>query len=586
MKSSIIKIHTLYLLLLMPLFSAGQITISFPLSYIVIQRDNNNNAKIAISGQTTELMDRIEARLVPRPGEWGTLADWRTIAVNVLPGGFSGTITATGGRYDLEIRGTRNEVSAVSKVEKVGIGEVFLIVGHSNAAGDGKYSYETTNDMVSSINSALDRERDVLYHRTANTDYLPFQFSQLCLTCEIAPYGYTPGMWSRLGELLVEDLHVPVLFYSAAFGGTSMLQTKMSANGEFFEHSFIRTNIGMPYVNIANALNFYVPKTGLRAILSLHGINDAGSTKEEFIDNHMFVINKTRSYFGFSSLAWVIARSSYNGGVVQHILDAQISLFTHMTYKGVPYGNVFKGPNLNVLGNEYRGNPDLPVGDPKRDKLHFNAEGVRLAGEYWRNAITNTSPNFLALSTPILAQVASVSPLPVSLINFTGKVENYKTRLEWSTADEKNNSHFEIEYSRDAKLFEQVGRVEGHGDRRTATRYSFTIDKPTPEIAYYRLKQYDFDGSFSLSRTIAVKTPFSNDSLYILPNPATTQITINGKESENITSISITDVNGRIVLETEKAQTVDISALPARVYVLFARLKEGKIIRKKFLKRQ
>jgi hypothetical protein len=583
MKSSILNFLIRSLLLLVPILSTAQITITFPLTYLVMQRDNNNSAKITVTGQTAEPMDRIEARLVPRPGEWGVLTNWRTIAVRVS-GGFSGIIEGTGGRYDLEIRGTKNSVSVVSIVEKVGIGEVFLIVGHSNAAGENRYSYATVNDMVSSINNRLDSDREVLYHRTASTDHLLFQFSQLCLDCGMSPFGYTSGMWSKLGELLVEDLHVPVLFYSAAFGGSNMLQTKKSANGELFEHSFIRSNIGMPYINIANTLNYYVPKTGLRAVLSMHGINDAGSTKEEFLDNHMFVINKTRSYPGFSNLAWLIARSCYNDGVVQHILDAQLSLFQNTSYQGVAYSNVFKGPNLNVIGNEYRGNPDLPVGDPNRDRLHFNSEGVILAGEYWRNAITNASTNFLALSTPIMAQIATTGPLPVSLVSFTGKVENHKTRLDWSTADETSNSHFDIEYSSDAKTFGPIGRVEGSGDRRIATRYDFTIDTPMAETAYYRLKQTDFNGSFSYSRTIVVTTPYAEDALYILPNPTTQQISVNGRESDQIKSLSVIDHNGRVVLEKTGTKVLDVSDLPNGDYILLSKHEDGNLTRRKFVK--
>jgi hypothetical protein len=68
----------------------------------------------------------------------------------------------------------------------------------------------------------------------------------------------------------------------------------------------------------------------------------------------------------------------------------------------------------------------------------------------------------------------------------------------------------------------------------------------------------------------------SSFHIYLYPNPATTQLTISA--SENITSITITNLLGQTVYSSQFAvsgqlptancrlQTIDVSALPSGVY--------------------
>ncbi len=96
------------------------------------------------------------------------------------------------------------------------------------------------------------------------------------------------------------------------------------------------------------------------------------------------------------------------------------------------------------------------------------------------------------------------SPLPVELINFSGTDEKDVNVLDWSTASEENNSHFEIERSMDGSEFKLLDVIEGNGTTMETNNYTY-YDK-NPELnSYYRLKQIDFDGSFSYSKIINIK---------------------------------------------------------------------------------
>ena len=119
-----------YLILLIPSFASSQITIDFPRERMTYQRDNNNEAKIYISGNFSAEYDSIRARVVSRVSGQGTDTDWKKIAVRDGKPYFSGEITATGGWYNLQVVAFKNGQSVdFVTVRRVGVGEVFAIAG-------------------------------------------------------------------------------------------------------------------------------------------------------------------------------------------------------------------------------------------------------------------------------------------------------------------------------------------------------------------------------------------------------------------------------------------------------------------------
>jgi len=113
--------------------------------------------------------------------------------------------------------------------------------------------------------------------------------------------------------------------------------------------------------------------------------------------------------------------------------------------------------------------------------------------------------------------------LPVELTSFTAKVSGGKVQLDWTTATEINNSGFDIERSFDGSTFTSVGFVKGNGTTTEPREYSF-IDKfefKATQSIYYRLKQFDYDGSVNYSNIISVVVEmpleYSLDQNY--PNP-------------------------------------------------------------------
>jgi hypothetical protein len=96
----------------------------------------------------------------------------------------------------------------------------------------------------------------------------------------------------------------------------------------------------------------------------------------------------------------------------------------------------------------------------------------------------------------------SKSALPVELTSFDVTKEQNIVRLEWNTASEINNDHFEVERSIDAVNWDKLSIVTGSGTTLTPQQYSYIDhdeDIMNAKTVCYRLKQVDFNGKFEFS---------------------------------------------------------------------------------------
>lgn len=129
--------------------------------------------------------------------------------------------------------------------------------------------------------------------------------------------------------------------------------------------------------------------------------------------------------------------------------------------------------------------------------------------------------------------------VPVELTSFAGSVNNLgQVVLNWQTASELNNHMFEIERRTETSEFRTVGFVEGHGTTTQQNSYSY-IDKTAEQgVNYYRLKQVDFNGTYSYSDIVEIDVvgPLTFDLAQNYPNPfnPSTNIKYSVPEAGNI----------------------------------------------------
>ncbi|MBD0399920.1 T9SS type A sorting domain-containing protein [Flammeovirga sp. EKP202] len=159
-------------------------------------------------------------------------------------------------------------------------------------------------------------------------------------------------------------------------------------------------------------------------------------------------------------------------------------------------------------------------------------------------------------SEEILVDFASQVPddLPVELTYFRSQIKEDEVHLEWETASEINASHFEVQRSLNRKNWNTIGNVEASGNSQTAIKYTFIDDAPL-SMAYYRLKQVDFDEVYEFFGPISVKLEEMEEtlSLLIMPNVVssgeTIQFSFAGLNTGTSINLQVYNSNGYLVYE-------------------------------------
>jgi len=156
-----------------------------------------------------------------------------------------------------------------------------------------------------------------------------------------------------------------------------------------------------------------------------------------------------------------------------------------------------------------------------------------------------------------LGSTTTANPLPVEFISFNAEYVNEKVLLTWTTASELNNDYFEVQRSTDGVSFEKIGKVKGVGNSNTLVDYEFADRKPLSGLAYYRLRQVDFDGQFDFSNIVSVIVPVTERDFqaYFIPNPTTgdnINLQVVTQNLESKIHIILADLQGNVLVDLAK----------------------------------
>jgi Secretion system C-terminal sorting domain len=222
---------------------------------------------------------------------------------------------------------------------------------------------------------------------------------------------------------------------------------------------------------------------------------------------------------------------------------------------------------------------------------------LRLTGTGTTNqstdALTSTAPGFGTLFSACwgssytansgsngnfsIVRLTADDPVPVELTSFTSSVSDNNVILQWTTATETNNYGFEIQRKSSNSGYEVLGFVTGSGTTTEPRTYFFT-DSKIPNGQYtYRLKQTDYNGTFSYSDEIVVEVDapaeYALDQNY--PNPFNPSTNINFSLAEaGIVKMAVYNLLGQkvaIILDEFReaglhSVTFNASELPSGAY--------------------
>lgn len=419
-----------YFAFVLPTF--GQLTVDFPLENGVYQRKKNNTLDVVITGRYTDtLTTMLEVRLL-NPVTLLPISEFDWQAIDSLPqlGKFHSVLfNVPGGRYHLQVRSLNGfEILETTTVQHIGVGEVFMVAGQSNAAGFQEFgSISAQSDQVISHDYSDDQTHGV---NTTNIPFFP-TFAQIEYDTYISEKGQSSWCYGKLGDLLTARLGVPVSFFNGASVGTSSKNWMESAQGlptqnEYFAAQYGNL-VGMPYVHFKNILNYYGSQFGTRANLWHQGETDTfkNYSTQFYVDNLTLVKNQSRIDFN-PNLSWVISRVSFDGnnsspqiiGGQNTVVQADI--------------NSFYGPETDDI--TYRN----PAAD---DDVHFFGPSLIDLANKWDLELDN---NFFNNSTPVL-------PTPVQEIKV-----RHENGLVWLIAPPNYRAYRWIDVTNGNKNYEQT----------------------------------------------------------------------------------------------------------------------------------
>lgn len=166
--------------------------------------------------------------------------------------------------------------------------------------------------------------------------------------------------------------------------------------------------------------------------------------------------------------------------------------------------------------------------------------------------------------------------LPVTLISYAATKNGSSALLTWKTASEQNNQKFVIERGTSASNFAFFKEIAGAGNSATTLSYSVTDYTPLSGTNYYRLTQYDHNGTPTILGVEAVNFGLASEKTAVYPNPAKAYIWVDPSSSNEITSLNLISLTGKTLLTNNYAQTAkqenvkfDLANIPAGTYILW-----------------
>ncbi|MEO0895540.1 MAG: T9SS type A sorting domain-containing protein [Bacteroidota bacterium] len=190
----------------------------------------------------------------------------------------------------------------------------------------------------------------------------------------------------------------------------------------------------------------------------------------------------------------------------------------------------------------------------------------------------NTASSPTQLVSGILENFNQTS-FPVSWLSFEAEMGEFDALLKWETGSEINNDRFEVERATEGGDFVVIGEVKGVGNSVLVNSYTF-VDKDVKQYKsdklVYRIKQVDFDGTFSYSQRVEIQLDQRVQLLAeAYPNVFDASLKIN-YQSTTFEEIKLRIVNelGQDVFKTtntafQYAYEIPTEDWPRGIYVVF-----------------
>ncbi len=157
--------------------------------------------------------------------------------------------------------------------------------------------------------------------------------------------------------------------------------------------------------------------------------------------------------------------------------------------------------------------------------------------------------NTAIANLPSGSTIGSVAAsLPVTLRSFSANLlDDRRIMVEWTTSIESFNDYFLLEHSNDGQTFRILEAIDSYGDSETEQKYTYLHQTTSGGFQYYRLSQYDLDGTFANLGLIQVKLAGDGPTPRLYPNPvnAGQEIRLSGLDPLQNTNCTLYNITGQ-----------------------------------------
>jgi hypothetical protein len=270
-------------------------------------------------------------------------------------------VSLTVGRYDFSIR-NKSTGAEIQTIEKVGIGDVFVVAGQSNSENfGGQNPSQVVDDRISAYNLG---SGEWVLASDPQTNKGAWNLN-----------GGSP--WSYFGNYYTQCTNVPIHVISVGWGSTRIEQWTPTHIGTPPGNGEGVVSTGLYVDRLQPAINQVKNYNGARAVFWHQGENDVqrGTSAQAYQSWLNSIISRSRLDIGDSTLPWFVALVSEISGEPeskrQPVLDGQID-------------TIIAGSNVTV-GSQTDKFLKLPA--LISDGIHFSSIGLDEHAKEWFNAL-------------------------------------------------------------------------------------------------------------------------------------------------------------------------------------------------------
>lgn len=169
------------------------------------------------------------------------------------------------------------------------------------------------------------------------------------------------------------------------------------------------------------------------------------------------------------------------------------------------------------------------------------------------------------------------TPLPIKLMRFGAEFVSDHVEVQWTTASEVNSDYFEIEKTKNGKDVTTVQTMDAAGTSRNMQHYSIIDRSPFEGKSYYRLVQFDKDGTYEAFDWQEVNNASSstNGRITAFPNPTDNTLELHSEDELAFETMQLTDLRGsnvnhsiRVLNSDQYRVQLDVSRLAPGTYFI------------------